>query len=215
MRVFFEKKGRAIYISHLDILRTMQRALKRSGLPVWYSEGFNPRIYLNFPLALSLGTEGCREPMDMYITEEISMEEITERLDAAMPEGLHILYAAEPVYHNKEIGFAEYSAMFTGGDVPSLMNEFMAQESITVMKHSKKKGMVELDIKPHTEVMGVSQAEGGYVAGIRLPAGNDLNINASVFTDAFIAFSNEKGADISLLWTKRTNILCKNSEKFA
>ena len=52
VRLFFSKKGRAVYISHLDLLRTMQRALKRAGIPVWYSEGFNPRIYLNFPLAL-------------------------------------------------------------------------------------------------------------------------------------------------------------------
>ena len=69
IRVFFEKKDRAIYISHLDLLRTMQRALKRSGLPVWYSEGFNPRIYLNFPLALALGVESSCEIMDFPLID--------------------------------------------------------------------------------------------------------------------------------------------------
>ena len=74
VRIFFEKKGRAIYISHLDLMRTMQRALKRSGLPVWFTEGFNPRLYLNFPLALSLGTTGEREPMDIAVVEEIGLD---------------------------------------------------------------------------------------------------------------------------------------------
>lgn len=215
MRVFFEKKGRAVYISHLDILRTMQRALKRSGLPVWYSEGFNPRIYLNFPLALSLGVEGCYEPMDMYINEDVSMEEIVRRLDAQMPEGLHIVSAAEPVHLNKEIGFAEYSAVMTGADIGAALDSFMAQEHIIVMKHSKKKGNVEMDIKPYITIINVSELENGTEVQFRLPAGNELNINAGVFLDAFVSFCAEKGTQIEIKCTKRTNILCGDSEKFA
>lgn len=215
VRVFFEKKGRAVYISHLDILRTMQRALKRSGLPVWYSEGFNPRIYLNFPLALSLGVEGRCEPMDMYITEDVGMDEIVRRLDAQMPEGLHIVSAAEPVHLNKEIGFAEYSAVMTGSDIGAALDSFMAQEHITVMKHSKKKGNVEMDIKPYITIINVNELENGADVSFRLPAGNELNINAGVFLDAFSGFCTDKGARIEIKCTKRTNILCSDSEKFA
>ena len=54
VRTVFEKKGRAKYISHLDLNRFMMRAFRRSGLPIWYTEGFNPHPYATFALALSL-----------------------------------------------------------------------------------------------------------------------------------------------------------------
>ena len=112
IRAVFEKSGRAVFISHLDLLRTMQRAIKRSGIPVWYSQGFNPHIYLNFPLALSLGVTSKTEFMDFAVIEETGNNTILEKLNAVMPEGLKITSIAEPVYANKEIGFAEYIIKF-------------------------------------------------------------------------------------------------------
>ena len=217
IRVFFEKKDRAIYISHLDLLRTMQRALKRSGLPVWYSEGFNPRIYLNFPLALSLGLEGEREPMDMAVVEDVSFSEITERLSAACPEGIRIISAAYPVHPNKDIGFADHKAEFSGdsGVLRAALEGFCGQESITVMKHSKKKGMVELDIKPYINILQVNEDEKGISAEYRLPAGNELNINSAVLTDAFLKYCGENGINAELCCAKRTNILCADGADFA
>ena len=67
IRTVYEKRGRAKYISHLDLNRCMQRTIRRAGLPIWYSEGFNPRMYLMFPLALSLGFESVCEVMDFNL----------------------------------------------------------------------------------------------------------------------------------------------------
>lgn len=216
IRVFFEKKDRAIYISHLDLLRTMQRALKRSGLPVWYSEGFNPRIYLNFPLALSLGTEGVREPMDMAIVEDVSFEEITEKLNGACPEGIRIVSAAFPVHPNKEIGFAEYEAFFSGDTeaLKAAVSGYISQESIKVMKHSKKKGMIEVDIKPHINILSVSECENGIKVTLRLPAGNELNLNCAVFTESFLEYCNSCEVTAELRCAKRTNIFCADGTLF-
>ena len=61
VRISFEKKNEASYISLLDLQRVMQRALKRSGLPVWYTLGFNPHIYMTFAAPLSLGQESLAE----------------------------------------------------------------------------------------------------------------------------------------------------------
>lgn len=216
IRVFFEKKDRAIYISHLDLLRTMQRALKRSGLPIWYSEGFNPRIYLNFPLALSLGTEGVREPMDMAIVEDVSFEEITEKLNGACPEGIRIVSAAYPVHPNKDIGFAEYETLFSG-DAEALkaaVSGYISQESIKVMKHSKKKGMIEVDIKPHINILSVSECENGIKVTLKLPAGNELNLNCAVFTESFLEYCNPCEIKVELHCAKRTNILCADGAAF-
>ena len=74
LRVFYEKTGRAKYISHLDINRCMQRALRRAEIPVWYTEGFNPHPYTTFALPLSLGYESLCETMDLRITRMMDCE---------------------------------------------------------------------------------------------------------------------------------------------
>ena len=208
VRLFFEKSGRAVYISHLDLLRTMQRAIKRSGLPVWYSEGYNPRIYLNFPLALPVGCEGMNEAMDLYTIGEVPADEFVRRLGAVLPEGIYAKSAAAPVHTNKEIGSAEYEVCFEGTDEDSV-RRFLDSDRIEVEKRSKKKGMILMDIKPHITVNGISSRDGRTIVDMRLPAGNELNINAALFTDAFIG--NSGG---SLLYTKRTKILCADGGEF-
>src|SRR5699024_10261163 len=93
VRVWFEKKGAVRYISHLDLTRNMARGLKLSGLPVWYTEGFNPRIYMTYAMPLSLGVCGERECMDIRLTEEVPFSELTVRLNACLPRGLRALEA--------------------------------------------------------------------------------------------------------------------------
>ena len=216
VRIFFEKKGRAIYISHLDLMRTMQRALKRSGLPVWFTEGFNPRLYLNFPLALSLGTTGEREPMDIAVVEEISLDEIVNRLNAVCPEGIRIVGAAYPVHPNKDIGSAEYESRLSGDteELKKVLQDYLAQDSIKVMKHSKKKGMIEVDIKPHINMLSVSDSENGIIIRYRLPAGIELNLNSAVLTDSFAEYCSENNILEELICTKRTNIYCTDGAFF-
>ena len=97
IRMFYQKKGRAKYISHLDINRLMQRVLKRAGLPVWYTEGFNPHIYLTFALPLSLGYESDFETMDFRLTEEMNLQQVQQILNQNMPEGILVTRVAEPV----------------------------------------------------------------------------------------------------------------------
>ena len=85
VRVFYTKTGRARFISHLDMMRFMTRALKRSGLPVWYTEGFNRHIYTTFALPLSLGFESMCEFMDFrLLPDEFDMEEVATRLNACL-----------------------------------------------------------------------------------------------------------------------------------
>lgn len=215
VRACFEKSGRAVFISHLDLLRTMQRAVKRSGLPVWYTQGFNPRIYLNFPLALSLGVVGKREFMDFAVTEAVDFEKARETLDVAMPEGLKILSIAEPVHENKEIAFAEYIIKFTGGaageECLAALEKMMSAETIEVDKHSKSKGTVKIDIKPHINVIGTELSENVFTINVRLPAGLSLNINSGVFIEAYSSLS---GIDFENIYAERTNISLSNGENF-
>lgn len=86
VRLRFSKTGRLKYISHLDINRAMSRALKRAGIPLWYTEGFNPHPYMSFSLPLSLGVESLCESVDLRITGEITNKEIKDRLNSVLPE---------------------------------------------------------------------------------------------------------------------------------
>ena len=214
MRAVFEKSGRAVYISHLDLVRTMQRAFKRSKAPVWYTQGYNPRIYLNFPLALSLGVSSKTEFMDFAVTEAVDFDKLRDMLDAAMPEGLKILRIFDPVHPNKDIGFAEYSIDFYSSDADkaaSALEAMMSMETIEIDKRSKSKGTVKIDIKPHLDIIS-TKAEGDRLnVEIRLPAGLSLNINSNVFSDTFSAIS---GIKFDKICTERTKILLMNGEKF-
>ena len=97
LRLRFSKKGRAVYISHLDLMRTLQRAFLRAGYTLKYSEGFNPHPQISVLLPLSVGCASACELMDFQLAEDVSLSEMPERLTAAMPEGIEALevYAAE------------------------------------------------------------------------------------------------------------------------
>lgn len=209
LRAVFEKSGRAVFISHLDLLRTMQRAIKRSGIPVWYTQGFNPHIYLNFPLALSLGVTSRTEFMDFAVTEQCDKNQIVEKLNAVMPDGLRIISIDEPCFENKEIGFAEYIIEFKSQLSPQEMqtelNALMSLDVIEIDKRSKSKGTVKLDIKPYLDIFSSEITADSLYVGIRLPAGLNLNINSNVFIDTFSDISNIKFNNI---YAERTKILC-------
>lgn len=204
VRVFFSKTGRAIYISHLDLYRVFQRAVKRCKLPVWETQGFNPHIYITFTLPLALGTEGICESLDTKLTENISFEEIKDRLNSALPKDIRVLYAAEPVYKNTDVEKSEYE-INTSADFGKL-TQFFAQEQIITQKKTKK-GISDIDLKPMIEII---EHKEGFIK-MRLPSGTETNINANL---VFEAFEKQYNVEIDLLNIKRTAVYCKNGEIF-
>ena len=221
-RLTFAKEGRARYISHLDLMRTMQRAIKRAKVPIWYTQGFNPHMYLMFPLALPLGTDSRTESMDIALTEDIPFDKLLSQLNAAMPEGLYFLDAARPVRKHTDISSAEYviEALFPA-DFPALdqWNSFTGRDVINVEKRVKpKKGRHKsepsvklVDIKPHITVLSAEQQDNTLRLCMRLPAGTEFNLNTGVVMDAFAAFT---GVEPEEIYTKRTKILCADGEEF-
>ncbi|GHU53381.1 hypothetical protein FACS1894132_05380 [Clostridia bacterium] len=163
VRVIFSKENDLAVISHLDLSRAMQRIIKRSGLPVKYTEGFNPHLAVAFPMALPFGVASQYEIMDFKITDTVDFEEIKEKLNAVMPFGMKASYVATPILDIKEIAFAEY----TISNASSFL-EFLGQEKILIDKKSKQKHRKitkEIDIKPFIEVIEIAEE-----LTIRLPA---------------------------------------------
>ena len=95
LRLKFSKTGRAVYISHLDLMRTMQRVFSRAGVPLKYSEGFNPHAKISIILPLTVGTASLCEYMDFALAEDRDLAALPETLNAYMPEGIRALEAYE------------------------------------------------------------------------------------------------------------------------
>ena len=209
-RIVFEKTGRAKYISHLDLNRCMIRAVRRSGLPAWYTEGFHPHLYLMFPLALSLGTESLCEVMDLRLTQETDPGEILRRLDAVLPEGLRAVSVGEPQCEAQEITAARYEVGLSGEALLPAWKAFLAQPQILVEKKTKK-GMKEVDIAPLITPESACETEGGVQITLLLPAGNSGNINVSVVVDAF---EKHAGRPIVTDYVRRIKIFCAQGKEF-
>ena len=155
MLAVFEKGERIRHIGHLDIQRSVQRGLRRSGLPVAYSNGFNPHILITFASALSTGACGKREIMDVTMAEEVSEQEFLERMNRAMPPEMQLSEArAVDQKHPSLMGSlraAEYDLMVRDPEIAERITAaipaMMAHESVMAMRKTKT-ALKETDIKP-------------------------------------------------------------------
>ena len=214
VRATFEKCGRAKYISHLDLNRCMLRTFRRSGLPIWYTEGFNPHPYYSFALALSLGFESSCEILDFNLNEEMPYDEIRDKLNAVMPEGMKIIKVAEQKQKITAITEAEYSFSLVSDDTERLYGDIevlLGMPEILIEKKTKK-GIKTVDIKPSIKVVRCEKNDRSVDMVIRLPAGTQTNFNPTLFIDAL---RNCNGAPFELEKIRRTGIFCENNEIFS
>ncbi len=192
VRIWFQKTGAAKYISHLDLTRCMARALKLSGLPVWYTEGFNPHIYMTFSMPLSLGVSGLRECMDIRLTEEAGLEEAAEKLRHYLPQDISVLSAAVPEDPFDAIAYGDYELRLES-EAPECLwlaiQELLAQDAVLVKKHTKK-GEKEVDIKPHFTQMEHKAMPGWLALRAVLPCGLQGSVNPSLLLEALSEHKN-------------------------
>jgi len=196
IRIWFEKTGRAKYISHLDLMRAMTRAVRRAALPLWYTEGFNPHPYLAFPLPLPLGQEGLREAMDLRLVEPISFDEVRVRLNEVLPEGLRVLAVAEPWAKPGEIKAAEYRIVMDGDTAKA---EALLHEGRLTAKKMGKKGRRKVEKEIELTPLIMRYEFNGNVLNCVLAAGSEVNLNPALLLGALGAESTE---------IKRMQLLC-------
>lgn len=215
VRVWFRKTGAARYISHLDLTHCMARALHRSKIPLWYTQGFNPRAHMVFALPLPLGMAGDRECVDIRIEEEkISEEEVRERLAAALPPTLPVYAVTDPKMKPGKIAWASYRLRLEPeeGEVRQLkekLDALLAQEEIPVEKHTKS-GMAHFDLKPYLGELERSVQDGALVIELILPAGSEKNISPYLLIDAL---ESQQGARFCCS-ALRTNLYDSNRNNF-
>lgn len=187
VRVFFTKQGRIKFTSHLDLLRAMQRAIRRSGIPAKYSEGFNPHMQMTFALPLSLGMESLCETMDVKVEDTVTDIEMKEKLNAVLPEGLFVTRVAEPEMKAGAIRWGEYEIRLYFPDAweerAEKMRVRLEQPELTAVKETKKTTRV-LNLKEFIHDITVTADNGCVKVVAVLPAGGENNINPGLLGQA-------------------------------
>lgn len=165
-RALFEKVGTARFISHLDLMRLFQRAFKRAGLPLTHTQGFNPRPSVSIALPLSLGAESHCELLDFDLESPVPLEDIRNRLNAALIDGIRV----REVYDNG--AKIKYLALLQSrltleydGGIPagaeSAIGQLFAQETL-VLEKKNRNGVTQQDIIPmirNLEISRISEGE--------------------------------------------------------
>lgn len=161
IRFSFARKMALSYISHLDMLRLFLRALSRSGLPLVYSQGFNPHPRFNLALPLPLGITAGEEYGEVFFTEEISPEQFMETLKAQLPENLVITAAsvaeAEAPSLPSLVSAALYRAVPEDDAMVNVnakllqdaLARLMAEEEIIVRRKTKKNKITCTNVRPY------------------------------------------------------------------
>ena len=136
IRVTLAKKGRAKYLSHLDMQRCMMRAVRRAGIELWYTEGFNPHPYVTFALPLPLGVESEGEPVEIRLEGDATNEDVFRALSAVMPEGIEVVSVQDSTAKPNEIAFAQYQIVLQ--NAPGLADAAICRRKSSARPGAKK-----------------------------------------------------------------------------
>lgn len=152
VRVKFKKVGSLQYISHLDLVRTMSKIVVRAGLPLWYTEGFNPKPKMIFAAPLSIGTESLTEFMDIRLLAPLPPDEVKRRLNDNMTEEMRVLEAYAPDSKMTDMKWLSYRiSIFTANADASLAlkcKSVLSSDSVIITKTGKSGVPTEVNIRP-------------------------------------------------------------------
>lgn len=217
VRIWFDKLGEVRYISHLDLMRCFTRAIRRARIPLWFTEGFNPRPYMQFALPLSLGMQSVCESVDIRVEGEITNGEIENKLREVMPEGINIKKVTEPEFDPKYIAFGEFDIIFSGAEDPlkvkKLIDDSLTQSEFIVEKMGKKgrhKELKQINLIENMKSAETKISGDDVICTIVLRAGGSANVNPSLFSDK-IAEMYGKAVTVNII---RKKLLLESMEEF-
>ena len=171
MIVVFEKGARLRHIGHLDLMRAMQRALRRSDLPLRYSQGFNPHIEMSILVPLSTGYESLCDLCDLELTCDECPADFVSRLNAVLPQGMRVRWAGDAARPVAQVQNCAYTITLPAGDV-SAMEELFQKGPVLVEKRSKR-GKKEVDVRDYIRAIAFETAGERTLCRCTLAAGND------------------------------------------
>ncbi|MDD2400649.1 MAG: TIGR03936 family radical SAM-associated protein [Clostridia bacterium] len=155
LKYSLEEEG--CFLSHLDLMRLMERAFRRANLPLAFSEGFNPHPRVSFASALAVGVTSEGEYLDVQLRENIPIQEVQKRLNMALPSGIKILESIAITKRKDSlmalINMARYRVaislveLVSQKEVDFIISRVISQTSYCVFRRSKR-GERQVDIRP-------------------------------------------------------------------
>lgn len=164
LRLLFVKEAQASYISHLDLLRTIQRAFPRTELEIRHSQGYHPHPIISIVLPLPVGQSSDCELLDFEVTQTTDGSGIAEKLNTGMPCGLRVLDCYEAKRPVRELVYlrADLELEYDNGvaiDAAQQLTELFGREQLIIQKRTKRKEMADVDIAPMIQSVSLKQAE--------------------------------------------------------
>lgn len=207
VRLKFEKNIR--YISHLELMRSIQKILKRSQLPLKYSEGFNPHIILSIAAPVSVGVCGKSEYADFELKEEISKDEILDRLKNSADDSIKPVDICVDYKKNlNSVIYAKYKIEIITEDSDKII-EFFNRSEINTEKKAKGKIKI-INMREYIHKIDFEKTENGLIINALLACGNEKNLNPMLMRKAMLT----EGIKIQVFNATRTNIFDGEMKEF-
>lgn len=194
----FKKDYPIKFISHLDLMRAFQRAIKRANLPILYSQGFNPHVEISFATPLAVGTWSNDEYADIKLLSDLDCEFIKRSLSNSLPEYLKVLEVIRiddrlPSLMSL-IEASEYDIRIISKDTISLnhmdITNFINLNNIIVQKKGKN-GIKEVDIKPFIYKIYFEKIDSNdIIIKAIMASGSKNNLNPELLIDALKQYIN-------------------------
>lgn len=193
----YTKEERVKYISHLDFLRLVQRAIRRADIPVAYSQGFNPHPRLSFASALAVGVTSEGEYLDIYLKDDMDPELLCNKMNEKLPSGIRFVEGR--IVDEKLpslmslIERAEYAIVLPGEvpqkfNLPSVIGEFLSQQEIWAVR-TNRKGSRQIDIRPMIHGMDAFERDGNIVIKAIISSGSKANLRPDLLINALFDFA--------------------------
>ena len=177
LRLLFIKEAQASYISHLDLMRTFQRAFPRTELDIKHTQGYHPHPILSIVLPLQVGQSSHCELLDLEVTQEADGHGIADKLNTGMPAGLRVLDCYPAVRPIRDLAYLRADVTFeydngVPADAAARITELLRRPELVIQKRTKRKELADVDIAPMIQDVSFTEGEGVVTGTVTVQAQN-------------------------------------------
>lgn len=216
LRLLFIKEAQASYISHLDLLRTFQRAFPRTELDIKHSQGYHPHPIISIVLPLPVGQSSDCELLDFEVTQDTDGRGIADKLNTGMPAGLQVLDCYPAVRPIRDLAWLRADVTFEyDNGVPentaARITELLRRPELVIQKRTKRKDLADVDIAPMIKEVSFTAGEGVVTGTVTVQAQNP-GLNPQLLEKAIARYLPELTPDFTRI--RRRELLDADDRAF-